>query len=607
MSASLRVMTLEALHEQIPTWRPDDKSHLYAIVDMGSNGIRFSITSLGPPSTRLLEPVYSSRAAVSLFDALTPSSDGLIFPSETMETVASALCEFRQLALAHGVPQSQIVILATEAMRRAANGGQMLEAIAAATGGLGMQILDPAVETLLGAVMGSRSGLVDVPKGALFLDLGGGSLQMTWVDTRDDNYEMDAARAGESLPYGAAKLTKLFQEQQQQQQQQSGTVQPLDLSPLQDGLARIYANLCARYPALRAIQQAHENGVKDASLDVYMCGGGFRGYGSILMHTDPISPYPIPSTNTYSVPGSQFKQTSKMRHVNEEYDEKIHGMSKRRRRQFPAIATVIEAFIAAVPNIRRVTFCGGSNRQGYLMMKMPREIRESNPLEVLANVTECERPIFDAVLSLFSASVPSPTEGTEATETRELEKLRKTHSILAPGLSALFIRLLWARAGRSAASNSSFALHDAVIRDPDCPGLTHLCRALLAVTLCARWGNDIGHADEILHKGCMGILESHDADVGFWALYLGAVANVIATLFPLAPTDVDGLLSSVKLNSVLSKSKTDKDRVELVITLSEHDAKTVNLDDLSDTFKKTTKLEPRKSKFKASVKIISCS
>ncbi|GAB0136059.1 hypothetical protein EsDP_00004376 [Epichloe bromicola] len=588
MSAS-NVITLETLNEQLPIWRPDDENHLYAIVDMGSNGIRFSITSMEPPSTRLLEPVYSSRAAISLFDALTPSAGGPVFSSQTINDVASALSGFHQLAIMHGVPQSQIVILATEAMRRATNGHQMLKAIAAATNGLGVQILDPAVETLFGAVMGSRSGLINVPNSALFLDLGGGSVQMTWVETSEDNYETDGAKAGESLPFGAAILTKVLQ-------QQSAEAQATEIGALQDGIARIYANLCARFPNLRAIKEAHDRG-EDASIEVYMCGGGFRGYGSMLMHNDPISPYPIPSTNTYSVPGHRFKQPTKMRQVNDGHDGKVHGMSKRRRQQFPAIATVIESFIAAVPNIRRVTFCGGSNRQGYLMMRMPKEIRESNPLQVLANVQEPEKPIFDAISGLLSASLPS-------SETR----LQDVPCVLVPGLAALFIRLIWTRSGHGTNSNSSFALHNAIVRDPDCPGLTHLARALLAVTHCARWGNDIGPADQLLHQGLWGIIESHHADATFWALYIGAVANIIATVFPIMPTDPDRFISTIKFNqrfsAMLSKSKTNKDKTELTITLSNDTAERVNLENLADIVKNTTKFKRDKSNFKASAKII---
>ncbi|MEX1652447.1 universal stress protein, partial [Streptomyces pseudovenezuelae] len=112
--------------------------------------------------------------------------------------------EFHRIAVSHGVPQEQFYVFATEAMRRADNAADMLSAIADATNGIGVQILEPAVETLCGAVMGSRSGFVGVPGGALFLDLGGGSVQMTWVDTDVDGYETKAATTGTSMGYGAA-------------------------------------------------------------------------------------------------------------------------------------------------------------------------------------------------------------------------------------------------------------------------------------------------------------------------------------------------------------------------------------------------------------------
>ncbi|CRK34513.1 hypothetical protein BN1708_019520, partial [Verticillium longisporum] len=103
-----------------------------------------------------------------------------------------------------------------------------------------------------------------------------------------------------------------------------------------------FARLCDTFPGCRERADSSEG------LDVFMCGGGLRGYGCILQHCDRIQPYPIASVGTYAVTGGFFKQTAKMRKVNDEYDGKIYGMSKRRRQQFPAIAEVVEAFIKAV-------------------------------------------------------------------------------------------------------------------------------------------------------------------------------------------------------------------------------------------------------------------
>ncbi|TFA98455.1 Retrograde regulation protein 2 [Trichoderma ghanense] len=589
-AANANVVTLDNLSQKLPPWRPDEQNHLFAVVDMGSNGIRFSITSLAPPRTRLLDPVYTAREAISLFDALTSSADGPVFPAATMEAVASAIARFHHLAVSHDVPPEHIMVLATEAMRRAVNASDMLDAIANATGGLSVSILDPPVETLLGAVMGSRSGLGGVPGGALFLDLGGGSVQMTWVDTSAQDYEMEAALAGGSLPYGAAKLMRVLQENPEH-------VQAAETAKLRDGLRDLFARLCARFPALEAIRAANERGKEEEQqhqqqqekllADVYMCGGGFRGYGSMLMHDDPITPYPISSSNTYAVRGSRFKETGRMLQLNASYEGKIFGLSKRRRQQFPAIVAVVDAFVQAVPYLGWVTFCGGSNRQGALMMKLPREIRESNPLDVLANVKDdAESQVFQAILSKLADSLPPDLDPAVPT-------------IFTTGSGTLFVREIWRRSGHDADANSSFALHDAVSRDTDCPGLTHLVRALLGLGVAARWGGALGPLDAQLHRGLQGILDDRATGAAFWAQYLGAVAGVLAAVFPVFPRLASEVVGAISFESRIEQREGKKDRVLVKIGLASECARRINTEDLIDQVNSATKLTANKASAKA--------
>ncbi|TQV98469.1 retrograde regulation protein [Cordyceps javanica] len=566
------VVTIDNLSAKLPQWRPDAASHLYAIVDMGSNGVRFSITSLAPPLSRLLSPLFSTRAGISLFDALTPSPDGggggLVFPEQIVADVAAAVASFHRVAAAHGVPQSQVRIFATEAMRRADNAGDVLDAIRAATGGLGVQVLAPEVETLCGAVMGTRSSLVGVPGGALFLDLGGGSVQMTWVDTATPDYMFRAATAGSSMPYGAAKLIRILE-------QQSVETQQSEIGTLQTGMKSVYDNLCAQFPRLMAIRDAHERG-EHATVDVYMCGGGFRGYGTMLMHDDDIKPYPIPSISTYTVDGAKFKETQRMLNINAEHTGKIYGLSKRRRRQFPAIVHVVEAFIAAVPNIGRVTFSGGSNRQGALQMVLPPEIRESNPLEVLANIDPVDRPILDAGLELLLSSLPDPSI------------VSKMPTILAPGLGYLFIKELWTRAGHEADTNASIALHTSIIRDPGSPGLTHLSRALLGIALATRWGSFLSPADAQLEQGLIAIIRRHGSETLFWNRYLGAVAGAIAEILPFSPASVDELKRAVEFKAEIVQ-KEDCRVVKLTIGIAGDYARRLDEEALIGNIKAATK------------------
>ncbi|KAJ4126872.1 retrograde regulation protein 2 [Fusarium oxysporum] len=561
------IVTLDNLSQTITPWNPQGESQLYAIVDMGSNGIRFSITSLAPPFTRLLRPIYSTRAAISLFDALKNTPQGLVFLPETIAAVSKTLGRFHQLAARHGVPARHITILATEAMRRADNASEMLEAISSVTNGLKVSILEPAVETLFGAVMGSRSGLVGVEGGALFLDLGGGSVQMTWVDTSKPNYEVEAARAGVSLPFGAARLIRVLQEQ-------PADVQVSEISKLQIGMQQAYANLCSKFPALNALKASHD---KASRVNAFMCGGGFRGYGSMLMHQDPVSPYPIPYTNGYTAPGTLFSKVEHMRRINEEHDSRIFGLSKRRRKQFPAIATVIDALLATVPNIGNVTFCGGSNRQGALMMKLPFEIRECNPLNILAGVTPDEKPVFDAVLNTLRSALPAEVD------------FSSLPNVLTPGLDSLFVRDIWTHQGHDSDNNSSFVLHHAITRDAEVPGLSHTGRALLALSASARWGGNLGPLDSQLQQSLSALLESQHLDAPFWASYIGAVAGLIAMVVPIIPTTAEEVKNAISIKTHLKKAEDKKERIELTIRVASANIAGVSLEDLADRVEKTAK------------------
>lgn len=486
---------------------------------------------MAPPFTRLLTPIYSQRFGISLFDALVPPSprdpSAAHLEDSSIAAVAAALSRCHRLAVVFGVPQSHIIVFATEAMRRAINAGELARAVSEATRGLSVLVLDPLVETLIGAVMGSRSCLVDLDGGALVLDLGGGSVQMTWVDTRMENYEIDAAVTGISLPYGAAKLTRLREEE-------GDDVLVSKIPTMACAFEAHLKTLCATFPVLHNIMAAHKAGDSSALVDVYLCGGGFRGYGSLLMHCDPIQPYPIPSIGTYTVEGARFTQTRSMRELNANTGGKILGMSKRRRRQLPAIAAVVEALTVALPNVRRAFFCSGSNREGALMMKLPREIRESDPLESLSSIKETERPMFDLLLRILREALP-----------REVE-FSSIPTIFNTGLARLFMKEAWSRFGFDADVNTTFALHHAVTRDSTCPGLTHLARSVFALTLSARWGGELGSADAKLYDGLCEILKARNPEGIFWANYVGGVTAILAMVFPSPALDAEHVNRSIR-------------------------------------------------------------
>lgn len=460
----------------------------------------------------------------------------MTFPPETIRIVSQTLARFRSIAVDdYGVLAEHVTVFATEAMRRAQNAVAMLEAISTEAQGLRVQILAPEVETLFGS-MGARSGFVNV-KG-LLLDLGGGSVQMTYMNTYLAGtqaadmppYELAAAQAGQSLPFGAARLIRILEND-------DAEVQAAEKSKLQLGMMEALQRLRATFPSLNQSILPESTKQRDG-IDIYLCGGGFRGYGSMLMHNDPIQPYPVPSIGTYTVPGSFFGQTKKMLKLNKEYDGKIFGMSKRRRAQFPAIVTVVEALIQAVPSIRSVTFCKGGNREGALMMKLPREIREGNPISLMSMPLATspimhaeDQEALQAVVSTLQAAVPA----TEAL------------SIFTLGLELLFARQIWAGAGEDGDANASACLHNLVTRDPSCPGLTHLARAVLGLTLCARWGTNLAPIDQQMRRSLRQLVNGADEDANFWIDYIGAVAAVMATVIPTWPRTTQRIRDAIKL------------------------------------------------------------
>jgi len=394
----------------------------------------------------------------------------------------------------------------------------MLDAIKAESG-LTVHVLAPEVETLFGA-MGARSGFSHVS--GLFLDLGGGSVQMTYMNSNTGDYAIPAARAGKSLPFGAAKLINTLEKSEVK-------VRDAALDELRLGMHRAFARLEQEFPMLKDTQGEPSR----AGIDVYLCGGGFRGYGSILMHNDPVQPYPIPSIGAYTVKGDLFKQTDIMRKLNAEYEGKVFGMSKRRRKQFPAIVTVVEALISAIPRIRTVTFCSGGNREGVLLLKLPPNIREACPLPSLPYGQEIRPIALEAITGALESAIPLNAAQSNIP------------TVFTLGLGPLFAGEIWTRMGEPSETNASFQLHRSLTRDSSAPGLTHLARAILGLTLCFRWGATLGPIDQQLFNSIQRLVSEVSSEAIFWAQYIGETAHLLSKLCPFAPSSQSQLEKNV--------------------------------------------------------------
>lgn len=383
-------------------------------------------------------------------------------------------------------------------MRTAKNRDEMLNAIKAESG-LSVQILSPAMESMFGA-MGARSAFGDVD--GLFMDLGGGSVQMTYLDSRNNGYETLAAEAAKSMPYGAARLTaNLMTEEAEATQEDLRTQMRVTFEGMKKG-----------FPKLKE-QAESENGVS-----IYFCGGGFRGYGSILKHTHEIQPYPIPEIGGFTVSGARFVEWKAMLKANEK-EGKIFGMSKRRREQFPAIAMVVRALIEAIPKVKQATFCSGGNRDGVLYMKLPPALRAQHPLPLLPGGLDSVKDlsvgtIVDLVRSTLPEDVPS---------------------VFTSHLLHYIVRNTWVDMGHSDSENSAKALHKPISGAiAGLPGLTHEVQAIISLTLCARWANSLAPVDKPLYNNLSLLIGKKRS---FWSDYIGAVMRFLAVVFPAFPAD----------------------------------------------------------------------
>jgi retrograde regulation protein 2 len=407
------------------------------------------------------------------------------------------------------VQRENISVFATEAMRTAKNRDEMLREIKEESG-LNVDIMSPGMESLFGA-MGARSGFTQVD--GLFMDLGGGSVQMTYVNSLEEDYDVLAAEAAKSMPYGAAKLTAALSTQ--------STAERTKME-LRTSMKETFEGLTTKFPRLKQ-QLDHDHGVT-----IYFCGGGFRGYGSMLMHTDPIQPYPIPAIGGYTVPGQRFIQWQEMLKANG-HDGKIFGMSKRRREQFPAIVTVVQALVEAVPKIQQVIFCSGGNREGVLYMKLPRPVRESGPLPLLPGGSSSQKAaVVNSVVETLTSSLP---EGFPTIFSNEL-----LHYVA---------KNTWIKMGDLGDANSAKALHNPISgRLAGLPGMNHEIRAILALTMCARWGTDLGPVDGGVYANLRGLI---GPELSWWCDYIGTIASLLATVMPVFPASEDAVKQTLTL------------------------------------------------------------
>ncbi|KAK8183280.1 Ppx/GppA phosphatase family-domain-containing protein [Phyllosticta capitalensis] len=465
-------------------------ANLKAVIDMGSNGIRFSISDISERTARILPTIYSDRLGLSLYDAQWHNGEKMPIPEDVIQQVVKAFLRFKVICSDYGVDEQNIEVLATEATRVALNSDEFLTAIKKSTG-WSVRLLSKKEEGDFGA-FGIASSFHHVR--GLCMDLGGGSTQLSWIYAH--NGEVLTSEMAVSLPYGAAALTQ-------------------DPPPRE----AIVSKLKEAYDSLNLPQELTKD-LSEGRLNLYLSGGGFRGWGFALMDNHPSNPYPIPVINGFSVPAEMFHNTAAITAAVSAKAEnskllKMHRLSKRRISQIPAVANLISCVGEAIPKLNTIYFCQGGVREGALFSSLPREIRAQHPLAVATKLAPNAPPDASAaaICELLRAAAPHGVS-----------------SWLVGGFVEALAASMFLHASLPKDINAACALQSTITGAlAGAHGLSHNDRAALAIALCERYGGrkalDSINAD--LHDRLKGIVP----DV--WALrYFGRVAALIAAVYP---------------------------------------------------------------------------
>ena len=465
-----------------------------------SNGIRFSITNLRPTTARILPTVFKDRCGISLYDAQYNGFQKVPIPEPIIQGVISALRSFKRTCADFRVPASNIRVLATEATREAINSTDFCCRIEAAIRWK-VEMLDRSDEGRMGA-WGIASSFSSA-KG-LVLDLGGGSVQLSWIDSHDGEVDMPSS-GSMSLPYGAAALTQRLADVEAQRGDAKVT--------LQQKITRHFAQ------ALEELEVPER--IMTDDLRLYLSGGGFRGWGYILMASHPIQPYPITSINGFSAPMASFRPEKALEVFTAE-SAKPFRVSNRRASQVPAVSFLITALLEALPPVKLVAFAQGGVREGVHFSSLPRTVRSQNPLVA---ATQPHAPHSAQVLaSLLERGINALRDDELGHWETESLRFADAHFCLAMANILIYHAplprdLRAAAALRCTTTGVLAAAH----------GVSHQERAVLGLALCQRWGGEIGPSDADFHRRLVGLVGAKSA---WWAGFFGRLAAGLGAVWP---------------------------------------------------------------------------
>ncbi len=474
--------------------------------------------------------IYQDRCGISLYDAQYSTGQKGPIPTEVIQEVLTALVRFRTTCQDFGVPEDQIRVIATEATRQATNSIEYRQAIKERTG-WDVEMLPKEEEGRVGA-MGVASSVSSI-KG-LVMDLGGGSTQLTWMIA--ENGKVRTSPMGSvSLPYGAAAMARRLAAVDEEGKGARDRLRE-----------EMKWNFQQAYMDLEVPRELEDYAKSQGGFSLYLSGGGFRGWGYLLMSEHRIDPYPVPIINGFHVGRHEFQNTVNIQSIASEKD--VFRVSDRRADQVPAVAFLITVLVEALPIIKDARFCQGGIREGILYQSLPPTIRAAHPLPTATS--PYAPPSVQALINLLQKAMPPLSQ----------KKISHVQSVADLSFIQSFTNILYEHSSLPKESRAAAALHCATTGIlAGVHGISHEDRALLCLGLCQRWGGEVSPTDDhFLHR--LQLLVGDERS--WWTRYIGRVAALICEVYPA------GVVSDpprMELSAVWKESTTEKRAGEMGI------------------------------------------
>lgn len=320
-----------------------------------------------------------------------------------------------------------------------------------------------------------------------------------------------------SMPYGAAAMSRRLHEAEK-----TGTVAKLR--------KEVQTAVKHAYDELKVPKELQESARKHGGHTLYLSGGGFRGWGYVLMSKHHVKPYPIATINGFKATRKEFLGTDDVMQAAAaslaEDDEGIFRVSERRAGQVPAVAFLINALAEALPEIKEVRFCQGGVREGHLFSTLSQEVRDQHPLVVATEPFDSPRSSRAIAELLQMAFPPGPTDAA-------LDDFKK---VFSPETLDAFANLMYYHSSHSKDLQASSALRtttSGVLAGVH--GVFHEDRTLIALLLSNRYGGDVPPSDEQFKQNLEQLVDS--SWTLWWINYVGAVAALLASVYPAGVAD----------------------------------------------------------------------